>query len=122
MGVPLPTGVRPPLAIPHGRGDEPLYGNVPYALGVARRRRLRSRAPQTATLQWRLPLAQLVLWDTWYEDTLQAGALAFDVPAQGRLATPGLETLEVRFAQPPRREITGAWAVVSGEVVGAPLG
>lgn len=119
MGVPLPAGVRPPLAIPHARSDEPLYGNVPFALGVARRRRLRSRAPQTATLQWRLPLPQLALWNTWYEDTLLAGALAFDVPVQGRLAAPGLETLEVRFAAPPRREISGAWAVISGEVVGA---
>ncbi len=113
----LPSGVRPPLALAHARSDEPTFQKVEFAAGASRRRRVRTRAPETATLQWSLPLAEMALWHDWFEDTLEAGARSFACQVQGRFGSGSLQTVIARFAGPPRTVIRSGWATISTEIV-----
>jgi hypothetical protein len=116
MAVDLPPGGRPPLALPHARSDEKAFGRAAFGLGHTRRRRQFRTVAQTATVQWRIPHSQLPLWNDWYEDDLQAGALSFLMQVQSRRVSSELETVEATFIDPPKITISIGWATISGEV------
>lgn len=113
----LPPGVRPPLALPLQRSSDSVYGAIAYGSGHPRRRRLRVTARETGTLQWRLPLDELAIWNDWFEDTLQAGSLEFATPVQERSQLPGVQTMLAIFAEPPRIVTDGPWTTITADVV-----
>lgn len=116
MPASLPAELPAPMALQHTRADDKLFARVPVTLGTARRRRVFRSVQQTAAVQWRLTHSQVHTLMTWYEDTLQAGALSFYLPVQQR-GGGGSENIEARFAQSPRIRMVSARATVEADVV-----
>jgi hypothetical protein len=104
------------------RSDEPLFGVHTRGMGQRRLRRLRTRAPQRAEVQWFLSLAQLTVFDAWFEDDLRAGALTFNLVVRRRGATGGItEVVEARFLSMPQVQQFATHAIVSAGVVIDPV-
>jgi hypothetical protein len=85
----IPTGL--PTALADGHGFQPLENARPRQRdqGEMRMRPRWRTTPERCTVRWRFTQAQFDLFDAWYEDTLRAGTLDFDVPVHRRGQTSG---------------------------------
>lgn len=101
---------------PHSRSDESAFGMMPVALGHSRKRRLLIRAPETATLQWRLPVSLSAAWDEWYWTTLRGGAYEARLRVRAYGTAPE-QTVIARMVEPPRFSRQFGFCDVSVNVV-----
>lgn len=117
MALDLPAGLPLPLLEGHTRTDEALYADVAVGRGYPRRRRMRRRAPESATVTWRLSATQAQAWADWYEDELLAGALLMRLPVLSRSAPPVVEYIEARAVSQPQYAVRGFLTDISIEAL-----
>ena len=127
MALPLifvPSGLPLPLARGHGQAIDDQFDLVPVAQGEGRKRRIYTTSNRTVDLIWLLTEEQMLLWDAWYEDTLDRGNRTFACPVH-KLGASDIEYWTGQFIEPPNEtpiaSPTGLWEIsVSVLLTGSP--
>jgi hypothetical protein len=97
----MPAPLPPALADVHLREPIAVYAEQPMTAGTRRKRRLAAGtlpAPVVQQIEWDLSQYQMSVLDDFYENTLLAGSLPFNI----QVATPdvGLETRVAQWLEP----------------------
>lgn len=111
----LPPELPLPLVRGHAQTIDDQFDHVPMMQGEGRKRRLYTTSNRTAQLTWLLTESQMLIWDAWFEDTLDAGQRQFTCPI-AKLGPPGLvEYQTAEFISPdvddPIASPNGLWEV-----------
>lgn len=83
MSLPLifiPSGLPLPLARGHAQSIDDQFDHVPMRQGAGRKRRIYTASNRIARLVWLLTESQMLAWDAWFEDVLDAGKRQFACP------------------------------------------
>ena len=94
----LPDGTPAFLADGHSIELMPMYADVPMRTGHDRRRRVYTIVPRIVSVSLEVTAAQMLAFHTWFEGSLQAGAVEFS--AQVANQGPGLLWWRARFVSP----------------------
>lgn len=98
----MPSALGTWLLADYGIAQDSLYARAPMSAGADRKRRLYTVAPRRDTAALLLSREQATLFNTWFEDGLQAGARQFSAP-MAKLGG-GLAWWAARFVEPPQWE------------------
>jgi len=95
----VPSGLPLPLVRGHGQSIDDQFDHVPALQGEGRKRRLYTASNRIARLIWLLTESQMLAWDAWYEDTLDAGNRQFACPV-AKLGGGTVEYWTAQFIDP----------------------
>lgn len=81
----MSTGIRFPVDLPvpgrsgYGDTEEPTRSEFRPEVGMGRRRQKYRSTPRIFEVEWTFTQDQYTIFDTWWQETIQGGALPFDI-------------------------------------------